>query len=133
MVDIASDHHAHFDGGGYHGTNGTHGEAPSLEARSLAVADSSDAMTSTRSYRVALTQDYAFKELRKYGGTQFDPEVVEAFSAALTSAGEQYGSPIEITEHEARRRAEAGMGQEQALDSMHARRRADEGSEAAHG
>jgi hypothetical protein len=133
MVDIASDHHAHFDGGGYHGTNGTHGEAPSLEARILAVADSFDAMTSTRSYRVALTQDYAFKELRKYGGTQFDPEVVEAFIAALTSAGEQYGSPIEITEHEARRRAEAGMGQEQALDSMHARRRADEGSEAAHG
>jgi HD-GYP domain-containing protein (c-di-GMP phosphodiesterase class II) len=133
MVDIASDHHAHFDGGGYHGTNGTHGEAPSLEARILAVADSFDAMTSTRSYRVALTQDYAFKELRRYSGTQFDPEVVEAFIAALTAAGEQYGSPIEITEHEARRRAEAGMGQEHALDPMHDRRRAEEGTEAAHG
>jgi HD-GYP domain-containing protein (c-di-GMP phosphodiesterase class II) len=133
MVDIASDHHAHFDGGGYHGTNGVHGEAPSLEARILAVADSFDAMTSTRSYRVALTQEYAFKELRRYAGTQFDPEVVEAFIAALTSAGEQYGSPIEITEQEARRRAEAGMGQEHALDAMHARRRADEESEAAHG
>ena len=133
MVEIASNHHAHFDGGGYHGSSGSDGEAPSLEARILAVADSFDAMTSTRSYRVALTQDYAFKELRKFGGTQFDPEVVEAFVKALTQAGEQYGSPVEITEYEARRRAEAGMGQEHALDSMHARRRADEGTEAAHG
>jgi HD-GYP domain-containing protein (c-di-GMP phosphodiesterase class II) len=133
MVDIASNHHAHFDGGGYHGTNGNMGEAPSLEARILAVADTFDAMTSTRSYRVALTQDYAFKELRRFGGTQFDPEVVEAFVEALTATGEQYGSPIEITEQEARRRAEAGMGQEHSLDSMHARRRAEESSEAAHG
>jgi HD-GYP domain-containing protein (c-di-GMP phosphodiesterase class II) len=133
MVEIASNHHAHFDGGGYHGTNGKRGEPLSLEARILSVADSFDAMTSTRSYRVALTQDYAFKELRKHAGTQFDPEVVEAFVAALTAAGEQYGSPIEITEQEARRRAEAGMGHEHALDPMHARRRAEEGSEAAHG
>ncbi len=133
MVEIASNHHAHFDGGGYHGSTASRGEAPSLEARILAVADSFDAMTSTRSYRVALTQDYAFKELRKHGGTQFDPDVVEAFISALTAAGEQYGSPIEITEQEARRRAEAGMGHEHALDAMHERRRADEGSEAAHG
>jgi len=133
MVEIASNHHAHFDGGGYHGTNGNRGEPPSLEARILAVADSFDAMTSTRSYRVALTQDYSFKELRRYGGTQFDPEVVEAFIAALTAAGEQYGSPVEITEQEARRRAEAGLGQEHALDAMRTRRRADEGTEAAHG
>lgn len=133
MVDIASNHHAHFDGGGYHGSNADEGNAPSLEARILAVADSFDAMTSTRSYRVALTQDYAFRELRKHGGSQFDPEVVEAFITALTAAGEQYGSPIEITEHEARRRAEVGMGQEHALDPMHERRRADEGWEAARG
>ncbi|MEN8042062.1 MAG: HD domain-containing phosphohydrolase, partial [Actinomycetota bacterium] len=133
MVEIASNHHAHFDGGGYHGSKGNDGEMPSLEARILAVADSFDAMTSTRSYRVALTQDYAFKELRRFGGSQFDPEVVEAFIEALTAAGEQYGSPIEITEQEARRRAEAGMGPEHALDALHARRHATEGTEAAHG
>ncbi|RLE15879.1 MAG: hypothetical protein DRJ28_02950 [Actinobacteria bacterium] len=133
MVEIASNHHAHFDGGGYHGSNVGEGDAPSLEARILAVADSFDAMTSTRSYRVALTQDFAFRELRKHGGSQFDPEVVEAFIEALTGAGEQYGSPIEISEQEARRRAEVGMGQEHALDPMHARRRADEGRETAHG
>lgn len=71
--------------------------------------------------------------MRRHGGTQFDPDVVEAFIAALTAAGEQYGSPIEITEQEARRRAEAGMGQEHALDPMFERRVAEEGTEAAHG
>jgi len=133
MVEIASNHHAHFDGGGYHGSGSENGDAPSIEARILAVADSFDAMTSTRSYRVALTQDYAFKELRRHGGTQFDPEVVEAFIAALTASGELYGSPIEITEQEARRRAEAGVALEHVLDPMRSRQREGDSAEAAHG
>ncbi|MCZ7533649.1 MAG: HD-GYP domain-containing protein [Acidimicrobiia bacterium] len=110
MVEIASNHHAHFDGKGYHGSTGDKGETPSLEARILAVADSFDAMTSTRSYRVAMSQVYAFAELRRFAGTQFDPEVVEAFIEVLTASGEQYGSPVEISEDEARRRAEHGFG-----------------------
>jgi HD-GYP domain-containing protein (c-di-GMP phosphodiesterase class II) len=110
MVEIASNHHAHFDGKGYHGSSGEEGKTPSLEARILAVADSFDAMTSTRSYRVALTQEYAFAELRRHGGTQFDPEIVESFIDALTASGERYGSPVELTEDEARRRAERGAG-----------------------
>ena len=110
MVEIAANHHAHFDGNGYHGSHGESGRTPSLEARILAVADSFDAMTSTRSYRVALSQEYAFAELRGFAGTQFDPEVVEAFVEVLTQSGERYGSPIEISEDEARRRAEHGLG-----------------------
>ncbi|KAA3637402.1 MAG: HD-GYP domain-containing protein [Armatimonadetes bacterium] len=110
MVEIASNHHAHFDGNGYHGSSGDSGHTPSLEARILAVADSFDAMTSTRSYRVALSQEYAFAELRRFAGTQFDPEIVEAFVEVLTASGEQYGSPVEISEDEARRRAEHGFG-----------------------
>lgn len=110
MVDVASNHHAHFDGNGYHGSNGDEGERPSMDARILAVADSFDAMTSTRSYRVALTQGYAFAELRRHAGTQFDPEVVETFVEVLAASGEQYGSPVEISEEEARRRAEHGIG-----------------------
>ncbi len=110
MVKIASNHHAHFDGNGYHGSIDDSGETPSLEARILAVADSFDAMTSTRSYRVALSQEYAFAELRRFAGTQFDPEVVEAFVEVLSASGEQYGSPVEISEDEARRRAEHGFG-----------------------
>ncbi|MBW2472739.1 MAG: HD domain-containing protein [Deltaproteobacteria bacterium] len=115
MVDVASNHHAHFDGNGYHGSSGDHGETPSLDARILAVADSFDAMTSSRSYRVALTQEYAFAELRRHAGSQFDPEVVEVFVEVLTASGERYGSPIEISEEEARRRAEHGIGHSHAV------------------
>jgi HD-GYP domain-containing protein (c-di-GMP phosphodiesterase class II) len=94
MVEIASAHHANFDGSGYGGSGHSHGEKPSTEAAILAVADAFDAMTSTRSYRMALSQSYAFGELRRNAGTQFDPEVVEAFIRAITKTGHTYGSPF---------------------------------------
>ena len=105
MVEIAAHHHAHYDGNGYHGGH-EHPGTPSLEARILAVADSFDAMTSTRSYRVALSQAYAFRELRRHAGTQFDPEVVEALINIIEARGETYGSPDVDSEEEARKRAE---------------------------
>jgi HD-GYP domain-containing protein (c-di-GMP phosphodiesterase class II) len=106
MVDIASSHHSHFDGGGYGGKGHTHGEQPSREACILAVADAFDAMTSTRSYRMALSQDYAFSELHRNAGSQFDPDVVEALDRALSRSTERYGSPHLASEEEARRLAE---------------------------
>ncbi len=106
MVAIAANHHAHYDGNGYKGTKHDHADNPPLEACILAVADSFDAMTSTRSYRVALSQEYAIAELRRYSGSQFDPEVVEAFVDVLARRGERYGSPDVNSEGEARRRAE---------------------------
>jgi len=106
MVEIASSHHSHYDGGGYGGVGHTHGEQPSPEACILAVADAFDAMTSTRSYRMALSQDYAFSELRRNAGSQFDPVVVEALSRALGRVTERYGSPHLASEEEARRLAE---------------------------
>jgi hypothetical protein len=109
MVAIASNHHAHFDGNGYHGSHNLSETEPPLEARILSVADSFDAMTSTRSYRVALTQEYAFSELRHHAGTQFDPDVVEAFIQIIEERGERYGSPDVSSEEEARRRAELGV------------------------
>lgn len=121
MVEIAVNHHAHYDGSGYHGISHEHGDTPGREACILAVADSFDAMTSTRSYRVALTQEYAFAELRRHGGTQFDPAVVEAFIGALTRSGERYGSPVELTEDEARRRAEDAVHEIRDADQVHGR------------
>lgn len=50
-----------------------------LGARILAIADAFDSMTHDQAYRSALTRKQAFAELRKFAGTQFDPELVERF------------------------------------------------------
>lgn len=68
------------------------GGAGRLEARVLAAADAFDAMTSTRSYRAAVTQSQAFAYLRSRSAA-LGAEVVEALMAAITGRGEVYGSP----------------------------------------
>src|SRR5437660_4826170 len=73
-------HHERWDGGGY--PRGRAGEAIPLEARILTIADSFDAMTSTRPYRAPKTPDEALDELETCAGSQFDPELVTAFAAA---------------------------------------------------
>jgi hypothetical protein len=106
MVEIASGHHSNVDGTGYGGSGHRHGERPSLESSILAVADAFDAMTSTRSYRMALTQAFALDELRRNAGAQFDPLVIDALEQALRLAGETYGSTNIDNEELARRLAE---------------------------
>jgi diguanylate cyclase (GGDEF)-like protein/putative nucleotidyltransferase with HDIG domain len=70
-------HHEFFNGKGY--PYGLKGENIPLDARILAVADAFDAMTSERPYRKKKSEAEAFKELAEYAGTQFDPNVVNAF------------------------------------------------------
>ena len=106
MVEIASGHHSNFDGTGYGGSGHRHGERPRLESSILAVADAFDAMTSTRSYRMALTQAYALDELRRNAGGQFDPLVIDALEQGLRLVGETYGSSNIDDEELARRLAE---------------------------
>ncbi|MEE9179238.1 MAG: HD domain-containing phosphohydrolase, partial [Acidimicrobiia bacterium] len=106
MVEIASGHHSHFDGNGYGGSGHTQGETPSLEACIVAVADAFDAMTSARSYRMALSQQYALGELRKHSGAQFHPDVVDAFESGLGKTGRTWGAPHVNDEEMARRLAE---------------------------
>jgi HD-GYP domain-containing protein (c-di-GMP phosphodiesterase class II) len=66
--------------------DGLAGEAIPLEARIAAVADAFDAMTSGRPYRAGgFTVNDAVTELKHYRGTQFDPDVVDAFVAAIES------------------------------------------------
>lgn len=74
------DHHERYDGRGY--PNGKAGEDISFYGRIIAVADSFDAMTSTRSYRKAMPFQIALEEIVNNSGKQFDPRVVKAFVGA---------------------------------------------------
>jgi HD-GYP domain-containing protein (c-di-GMP phosphodiesterase class II) len=78
-------HHERWDGDGYPTRRA--GAAIPLEGRILAVADAFDAMTSGRPYRPSLTAMEAAAEIRRCTAAQFDPDVAEAFLAAL-DAGE---------------------------------------------
>ncbi len=70
-------HHERWDGTGY--PTGLKGENIPIEARILAIADAFDAMTSSRPYRGALSYQQAIAELKQCSGSQFDPQLVEAF------------------------------------------------------
>ncbi|HEX5586487.1 MAG TPA: HD domain-containing phosphohydrolase [Acidimicrobiia bacterium] len=71
-----------------------------VEPAIIHVADAFDAMTSTRSYRKALSQDTAFEELRNGAGTQFNSDCVEALIHAIERRGEHYGAGFEVEVHE---------------------------------
>jgi two-component system, cell cycle response regulator len=74
--------HEHFDGSGY--PDKLKGQEIPLGARIIAVCDAFDAMTSARPHTRVLSVDDALRELLRCAGTQFDPQVVEAFSAVYT-------------------------------------------------
>jgi putative two-component system response regulator len=80
--DIAACHHERFDGGGY--PKGLAGLELALAARIFAVADVYDALVSKRIYKAAYTHDVAYNIILKGDGTQFDPDVVEAFKRCQT-------------------------------------------------
>ena len=70
-------HHERFDGTGY--PNGLAGEAIPIGARVIAVADTFDAVTSTRPYRPAHAHKKAIDILTAEAGAQLDPDAVRAF------------------------------------------------------
>jgi HD domain len=91
-------HHERIDGRGY--PMGLAGDEIPEFARVLAVADASDSMTSTRSYRGARPVDEAIAELRKWSGTQFDPAFVDAFVAAIRREGWQRPEAPDLADDE---------------------------------
>ena len=70
-------HHERYDGRGYPG--GLKKEEIPLEARIFALADALDAITSFRPYREQRDFKVAKKEIEEHKGSQFDPQVVDAF------------------------------------------------------
>ncbi len=82
MAVNAKHHHERYDGRGY--PDGLKGENIPLFSRIILIADTFDAMTSTRPYRKGLPFETAFSELKEFAGSQFDPMVVEHFIKAMT-------------------------------------------------
>ena len=80
-------HHERYDGGGY--PDGLRGECIPLASRIVSVCDAYNAMVADRPYRFGRGHGAALHELDVNAGTQFDPEVVEAFcvSAGRSLAG----------------------------------------------
>jgi response regulator RpfG family c-di-GMP phosphodiesterase len=72
-------HHERFDGKGYPARLA--GKDIPLDSRIMAIADTFDAMTSTRAYRKALSLEAANAEIVRCSGTQFDPDIVPVFLA----------------------------------------------------
>ncbi|MCX5743276.1 MAG: response regulator [Proteobacteria bacterium] len=77
LIDGCWCHHEWWDGGGY--PRGLRGDQIPLVGRIVAIADAYDAMTSDRAYRRALSHDVAVGEIERCAGTQFDPELADAF------------------------------------------------------
>lgn len=77
-------HHERWDGEGY--PDGLAREGIPFGARVIAVVDSYDAMTTTRPYRRALPHVEAVRRLRVGAGSQWDPDVVDAFLVMMGEA-----------------------------------------------
>ena len=76
-LDVVLMHHESYDGSGY--PVGLAGEMIPPTARVFAIADTFDAMTSSRPYRRGLDPEVSIAELNRKRGTQFDPNMVAVF------------------------------------------------------
>ncbi len=82
-IDIPYCHHEKWDGSGY--PRGLKGEEIPLAARIFTVADVWNAMISDRIYRKAIPEEEVLKYLIENRGIYFDPQVVDAFIAMISS------------------------------------------------
>jgi response regulator RpfG family c-di-GMP phosphodiesterase len=80
-------HHERWDGRGY--PIGLKGNDVPVMARIVSVADTYDAMTSDRAYRRALPHEVALNEIDRCSGTQFDPEVTDAWNEGIEEFREE--------------------------------------------
>lgn len=77
IAHIVRHHHERFDGKGY--PDGLANEQIPFESRILSLADSFDAMTTTRPYKKGMNIEQAIEEIKRCSGSQFDPKLSEEF------------------------------------------------------
>jgi response regulator RpfG family c-di-GMP phosphodiesterase len=87
---IAREHHEHWDGAGY--PQGLRGEAISLSARIVAVADVLDSLVRSSCYKAAWPLDKAWAHLQDQSGKQFDPTLVQLLSSEHETVRRLYAS-----------------------------------------
>ena len=87
--EIVYAHHERWDGKGY--PLGLRGDQIPLGARVFPIADSFDAMTSDRPYRMAMSTQDALVEIRNGSGSQFWPDAVESFLTVSVEELEEVG------------------------------------------
>jgi two-component system, cell cycle response regulator len=92
---IVRSSHEQWDGEGY--PDGLKGDEIPLAARIVAVCDAYDAMVSGRSYKDPMSHEDALAELRRFGGSQFDPGVVEAFCRVVSEVVAPAGVATDAT------------------------------------
>lgn len=92
-AEIVYAHQEKFDGTGY--PRGLRGDQIPLGARIFAVADTLDAITSDRPYRAAQSIQAARDEIKRFSGTQFDPQVVKTFLVMPDSIWEDLRKEID--------------------------------------
>ena len=123
VVDGTRYHHERYDGKGY--PDGLKGHEIPLYGRIIGVADAFDAMTSNRVYRNFMDTDYVMNEMKRGRGTQFDPEVLDAF-IRLVDRG-----VINLEEIYAQKRAEIEHADQEAQEELKRRVQEDKEIQAA--
>lgn len=76
-------HHERYDGTGY--PDGLKGDQIPLIAAIIAAADTFDAMSSDRPYRLALPKQKVIEEIKKQNGKQLNPEIVDILAKLYES------------------------------------------------
>jgi putative nucleotidyltransferase with HDIG domain len=93
-ADIVYSHQERFDGTGY--PRGLKGDQIPLGARIFAIADTFDAITSDRPYRAAQSIPAGRREIERYSGRQFDPEIVQVFLSISEQIWQDLRTEIEV-------------------------------------
>ena len=87
VIRIVGCHHEHYNGKGY--PYGLKGDEIPVESQIIAVADAYDGLTSERAYRRSMSHEEAVKLIKAASGSQFSPEVIDAFLKVIDTAKEE--------------------------------------------